>query len=638
MKKNIVYLLSLLAVLVGVGIACNKNNLNVSPVSSVSDDAVFNSTDPGLLTSYVNDIYGGLPHGCDWSTLALSTDEAHDINEGWSGTGPIVQSQLTNSNLGGFSYNSNMPEYWHFDWQNEYAFIRATNLFFSKINTSPVDMATKNELKGEVFFQRAYLYHNLVCFYGGVPLITKAYTLTDSFSVARDTYANCIQFISDNCDSAAKYLPLVQGQVGRATKGAALTLKSRVLLYAASDLYNGGNSVVSDPFASYAHPELVRYTSFSASDRQARWQKAKDAAKAVIDLGIYSLYKPNPANGDEATANFDNLFLQSSTPEDIFIKYFTTSFKANWNSYGKTDANYSPTLFNSPNGFWGWGVNTPTQQFVDEFEMNDGSTFSWSNATEAAAPYANRDPRFYATVLYDGAYWHARSSDIAPFEPTGKIQTGYQTVDGSGTTVGGWDTKDNYTKVNTWNAGKTGYYQRKLLDPTVDPVKTMQSAPWRYMRYTEVLLNYAEACIGLGLAGGANADAEARSYINQVRARAFMPAISTSGAALMASLQHERKIEMAFEELRYFDIRRWMICDPAIYGDKAGYSNVKAINITYPYVPGTTYVKGTTYGTGTPTYSVSQLATRNWDNKSYFVPITLDEMNKNPKLIQNPGY
>src|ERR1019366_4515053 len=229
-------------------------------------------------------------------------------------------------------------------------------------------------------------------------------------------------------------------------------------------------------------------------------------------------------------------------------------------------------------------------------------------------------------------YWHARSTDIAPFEPTGKIQTGYQTVDGSGTTVGGWDTQDNYTKVNTWNAGKTGYYQRKLLDPTVDPVKTMQTAPWRYMRYSEVLLNYAEACIGLGLEG------EAKTYINTIRARVFMPAITASGAALVKALQHERKIELAFEELRYFDIRRWMICDPEVYGDKAGYSNVKAISIIYPYVSGTTYVKGTTYGTGTPTYSVTQLSTRKWDKKVYFVPIALDEMNKNPKLIQNPLY
>jgi hypothetical protein len=134
-------------------------------------------------------------------------------------------------------------------------------------------------------------------------------------------------------------------------------------------------------------------------------------------------------------------------------------------------------------------------------------------------------------------------------------------------------------------------------------------------------LNYAEACIGLG------EEAEARKYINMIRARAYMPDITTTGTDLVKSLQHERKIELAFEELRYFDIRRWMICQNA-------YANVQGVNIMY----GSASSFSTTYGTGTPTYTVVQVDTRSWDPKSYFLPINIDEMHKNYKLVQNPGY
>jgi starch-binding outer membrane protein, SusD/RagB family len=640
MKKNIVCMLFLTAIVIGPEISCSKKILDQTPVSAVSDDAVFNSTDPGLLTAFVNNIYQGLPHGMDWSMLASVTDEALTQACTWAGQQMAMLSQITSSNLGPFASGSSCPELQHFSWANEYSFIRATNLFFSRINSSPIDTATRHELMGEVFFLRAYLYHNLVSFYGGVPLITKAYALTDSFSVPRNTYAECIQFISDQCDSAAQYLPLQQAQVGRATQGAALALKSRVLLYAASDLYNGGNGSVPDPFASYSNPELVRYATFSGSDRQTRWQKAKAAALAVINSGQYSLYMPNPASQSEAATNYGNLFIQMSTSEDILVKYFSTNTVANWNDYGKT---YGPGLYHNPNGFWGWGVDAPTQQFVDEYEMNDGTAFSWSNPTQAAAPYQNRDPRFYGTVLYDGAPWRQRTSDILPYEPTGKVQTGYQNTSSTNPTtddiqyeVGGFDTHNPPTGANIWNWSPTGYYLRKWSDPTIDPLKVLQSTPWRFMRYTEVLLNYAEACLGLGDA------ATATTYINMIRTRAGMPGITS---ATMANLQHERKVELAFEELRYFDIRRWMICDPAVYGQKAGFSNVWSIHIFYPYNG------SATYGSGTPVYTpvadvsgagnyanLDYSGGRAWSPKFYFLPIAYDEMNKNLKLIQNPLY
>jgi hypothetical protein len=258
---------------------------------------------------------------------------------------------------------------------------------------------------------------------------------------------------------------------------------------------------------------------------------------------------------------------------------------------------------------------------VDDYEMSDGTAFTWSNPTEAMAPYQNRDPRFYATVLYDRAPWRKRPSDVSG-DPVGLIQTGHY-YSSATTILDGLDTGGKNGGIDTWNAGWTGYYLKKGIDISIDPVQGAghQLVPWRFMRYSEVLLNYAEACIGLGQ------EDEARTYINKIRTRAYMPGIATTGAALVNSLQHERKIELAFEELRYFDIRRWMICPNA-------YANVQAINIVY----GSPTSFSTTYGIGTPTYTVVEVDNRHWDPKSYFLPISLDEMNKNYKLIQNPGY
>lgn len=612
MKRISIYIFLFLAMSL-ISTSCN-DALNVDSTSSYTDDAVFNSSEPGMLTAFVNNIYQGIPDGYNWGMLSSVTDESHMNAGSWAGMTDIMKGLLSPSNLSTFDSGS---YYGLFNWSNIYKKVRAVNLFFSKIDASPVNAATKSELKGEVFFLRAFLYHNLVAMYGGVPIITKAYNLSDDFSVSRNSYAECVQFISDQCDSAANHLPLVQSEVGRATKGAALTLKSRTLLYAASDLYNTPSN-----WSSFNHPELVGYTTATAAERQARWQKAKDAAKAVINLGQYSLYKPNPASLTEASTNYYSLFLSMSTSEDIFSRYYSTKISGDWTTC-------APQTFHSPSGYHGWGTETPTQQMVDEYEMADGSAFSWSNPTEAAAPYQNRDARFYATILYDGAPWRTRPSDVSG-DPVGKIQTGHYYYNAS-TIKDGLDTDGSNGGVDTWNATWTGYYLKKGVDITLDPASgaAHQTTPWRFMRYSEVLLNYAEACIGLAQLGVNTAanEAEALTYINQIRARAYMPAISTSGSALVQSLRHERKIELAFEELRYFDIRRWMICTQA-------HANVKGIHILY----GSPSNPSSTYGTGVPAYTVKDVDTRSWNSKCYFLPISKDEMDKNTKLIQNPGY
>jgi hypothetical protein len=373
-----------------------------------------------------------------------------------------------------------------------------------------------------------------------------------------------------------------------------------VLLYAASELYNNTTWA-----GSFANKELIGYT---GGDRAARWQAAKNAAKAVIDLNIYSLHKETPANAEEAAKNYGDIFLSKDNTEDIFLRYFTAKTDENWDGY-------NPGLYNNPNGWHGWGSNTPLQQFVDMYEMKDGTKFDWNNPVHKTTPYQNRDPRFYASINYDGAKWRPRPSDAAGRDPIGIVQTGYYKKP-DGTVLAGLDTRNS--TIEDWNGTYTGYYMRKFIDPSINAQYDKQEQPWRYIRYTEILLNYAEACLGLGQ------EAEARTYINRVRKRAAMPDVMESGQALVDRYRNERSIELAFEDHRYFDVRRWMIAPQA-------YQNAKGVRIDYPADAAGNPI-------GAPTYSIITAQSRAWNPRFYLFPIKLDEINRNNKLVQNPLY
>ena len=590
--KKIILSISIIAILFS-GISCKKDFLNVSPVDQFSDAAVWN--DPALIQTFINNIYSGIPHGFSNIMMASAVDESmYNADFGMSN---ITKSLVTQDDLSIFD-----PNYWCgnrlrlVNWANVYKFVRATNIFFEKIEASPVPDEQKALFKGEVYFLRAYLYHNLVSMYGGVPIITRAYALTDDFTAARNSYEESVDFITGQLDSASMYLPEVHSEKGRGTKGAALALKSRVLLHAASDLYNSDASWA----GSFANKELVGYV---GGDRTARWQAALNAAKAVMDMNIYSLYMPNPANQLEAEKNYGNIFLSMETSEDIFVKYFTTRVDEQWHGY-------HPGQFNNPNGYHGWGSNTPTGNLVDAYEMKDGSAFSWANPAHKAAPYKDREPRFYASILYDGAKWRTRPADVIASDPEGRVQTGfYEQADG--TLKAGLDTRKS--PYEDWNGTYTGYFLKKFIDPTIDAQFNKQVQPWRYIRYTEILLNYAEAAFELGQ------EEEARTTLNMIRKRAGMPDITESGAALEERLRHERQIELAYEDHRYFDVRRWMIADEA-------YTDAKGVSILYKL--------------GNPVPQVSEIVAqqRAWNPRFYFLPIQTDEINRNDKLVQNPLY
>ena len=590
MKNVFIFLLVLLPGILGTA-SCNKDFLELKPLNEISSADVFGNED--LAKTYINGIYLNFTKNFQKMMKAVYCDEAHrrDNNSVFNFNRCLITAD-------------GIPAWGLENWASLYKNIRACNVFLDEIGEAKFD---KDKLVGEVRFLRAYLYFCLTRLYGGAPIISKSYQLTDDMKAPRDSYASVIKFIVDECDAAAAVLPLIQKGVdnGRATKGAAMALKARTLLYAASDLYN------TNVFPGYAKPELIGYTDGNRSDR---WKAARDAAKAVIDMNFYSLYKENPSPGDNIVQNYIDIFIKKQTEEDIWVRFETPN---------TTGGDQNLAMMNGPNGYDAEGNNAPSGNLVDAFEMKDGTKFSWNNPTHAALPYTDREPRFYANILYEGAKWQTRPSFSIDLDPIGIVHVGYyETWDAAANKmviVPGIDSRNS--PFNPFNSGQTLYLDRKMVDesvlPTYDPGK-WQAVTWRYFRYAEILLNYAEACIELG------EDAEARKYINMVRNRAGLPDVTESGSALKARYRNERRIELMYEDHRFFDVRRWVI-------GPEGYSTFYKANVTYKLLPDKTTAE-------VPTVFHEVLEERAWINKAYFFPILRDELNKNDQLIQNPDY
>ena len=293
-------------------------------------------------------------------------------------------------------------------------------------------------------------------------------------------------------------------------------------------------------------------------------------------------------------------------------------------------------IWSGPNGYHNWGNNNPTEQAVRKFEMADGSKFQWdkynpgdmdlrtATAAELAAdpnrnPYNGREPRFYACVLYDGAPWQTRPSDAAGLEPENKVQTGYylHNVGDANPWKSGIDTRQGL--IEAWNGQKTGYNLRKLLDPATAGQYYRNTNAWIEFRYAEILMNYAEACIELG---GADLQ-KGIDAMNMVRNRAGLPdRVTTDQATARQYVRDERNIEFFAEGHRFYDMRRWMICEQVI-------ENVYGTRIEH-------YDNGYTIWKSNKADLEDQRSFT--DKKFYWVPLTRDEMNKAPQLQQNPGY
>ena len=626
--KNFKIVIGIIAISLVFAISCKKEFLNTQPLDKISSEATW--ADGPLAQAFIYNVYSFLGYGgFEEQALAAYTDEAMFTHAGRN-INTFTEGSETANNIAWISNT--------YGWDNMYFAIREANVAIDRLPKSTFNNdALRDQLLGEAYFLRGYYYQQLLRFYGGVPIIDKPYGLNEDYSIARSSYDACVKFIVTDLDKAATLLTGKGTVNGRASSMAAMALKSRVLLYAASNLHDGPTAKAqSSLLSAYPNLDLLAYPS---GDRAARWQAAKDAAKVVLDAGQgYKLNLAAPVSTTEGSKNYQSIAMGGQSPvgdaaaavELIFQRSHTALYtqEDNWPLGG---IHYG--INNGPNGYHNWSGNTPIQQLVDDYEMMDGTKFDWNNPVQKADPYTGRDPRFYATVLYDGANWKPRPADVAGKDPANQIQSGYYD-NGSGGTLNGIDTRES--DVENWNGSRTHYWARKFIDANpalADNQSNAQTVPWPFIRYTEVALNYAEACIELGQEG------EARTWLNKIRFRAGMPAITDAGATLVARYRNERRIELAYEEHRYHDARRWMI--PATTVGRG----IKAIKVTAKLKPGKTALVPYRYDRSVYDYNYAVVdntenETRVWNDKMYFRPISRDEVKRNIKLDgkNNPGY
>ncbi|MFC2490201.1 MAG: RagB/SusD family nutrient uptake outer membrane protein [Prevotella sp.] len=410
--------------------------------------------------------------------------------------------------------------------------------------------------RAEARFLRAYFHFELLKRYGPIPIVTSTLSINGNYeNTPRPTMKEVVDFIAKECDIAADTLELtpwrnVNDAFGRATKGAALALKSRLLLYAASPLY-------------------VDFGDTNEANKPtdvALWKSAADAAKAVIDLNQYEL-----------ASSYADLFKNDfQNKEYIFVRRYA--------------ANSDFEKSNFPVSFGGKGGTNPSQNLVDDYEMLDGTPFDWNDPAKAAQPFENRDARLGATILMN----------MAPFK--GKKVATYPE---------GADASPNP------NATKTGYYLRKFLNEDVN-IQTGGSSSGHVVplfRLAEIYLNYVEA---LNECDPTNPDIAL--YLNKVRNRASLPNVSAlSQEQMRAVIQHERRVELAFEEHRSWDVRRWKIASSTLGTPLMGVQIERKPLGGYTYMP----------------VKVEQ---RVFQPKMYWYPIPQSEVLKLKQWKQNNGW
>jgi hypothetical protein len=429
-------------------------------------------------------------------------------------------------------------------WGETYERIRRVNEFLVGLKTySVLDEETNKLFEGQARFFRAFLYFQLAKRHGGVILYTDMNLQKDkNRSSASETW----DLIAEDLDYAASVLPAEwpSNNKGRITKGAAFALKSRAMLYA------------------------------------ERWQEAKNAADAVLALNIYAL-----------TAKYEDAWKGKNTESILEYNYLITK------PYHTFDKDYS--TFGEIENQGGSGV--PTQEMVESYEKKDGTKVNWSawhvaGGTTTRPPYEDLDPRFKASVIYNGSTWQGKVMENSVDGTNGKY-LGYR--------------DDTYAKGRT----VTGYYLRKFRDEAHTDLITYQSTQtWVELRLAEVYLNRAEANYRLNNSGGALAD------INAVRTRTGvgLPALSgITGDAIFSAIRQERKIELAFEGHLYWDMRRWKLAHQEYNGYRVHGMKISKNAAGYHYE-----------------YVDCDLQDRKFLEKTYVFPVPYSELANNSAIMQ----
>lgn len=585
--KNYIHTIAVFLLAAAVLGGCKK--YEQFPVDKVTGNYVFDPLDSAGVNaqSFLYGVYSIVKNGhnrIDGDYLDAASDDAVSSNTGNGVPVTLIATDAVTSlnfpgsenlwegtNLSQDPSSSGVP-------QSLWSGIRNANIFINNIGVVPVKgglangATTAQVWRSEARFLRAYFYFELVRRYGGVPLLgDKVYDIGDNVALPRSSFADCISYIVGECDAVKDSLitaPVADADNYRATKGAAMALKAKALLLAASPLFNGGNIDNGN--------NLTGYTDFDAN----RWALAAQAAKDVMDLHTYSL-----------DPSFTDVFLTQNNSERIFIRP--------WSNTSNIETTNGPVGFQAG----GNGNTSPTQELVNAFPMQNGLPITDpASGYLASDPYsvlsdAKRDPRFTATIFYNGAKWlnsTVQTYEGAPGKPNSALQ---QTV--------------------------TGYYMRKFMG-NFESASTYSnhSSDWIIMRYAEILLAYAEARNEVEPAP----QADVYEQLYAIRARAGIDpgaggdyglAPNMTKAQMRAVIQNEWRIEFAFEEHRYFDIRRWKIAETVMNQPRTGVSIVKSGN-AFTYNP------------------ITVLKTVFKENQ-YLYPIPYNEVAKNPNMKQNPG-
>jgi hypothetical protein len=484
-------------------------------------------------------------------------------------------------------------------WSDYYRGIRRANTFINNIDVVPfmqtynnhkgTNMRLNSALKAEARFLKALYYFELIKRYGGVPLVGDIpYELGEiSMELPRNTFGECVEYIVNELDAvkdSLRTVPVVNiGADGHVvTAGAAMALKTRVLLYAASPLFNENPVKAGNLY--------VGYESYDPN----RWLKAAEAAENFINewgpSGLYGGYGLMP--------DFKEIFLNyygPTTNEVIFHVQGSSDRK-------DVEVNNGPVGFSS--NAKGNGRTSPTQNLVDAFPMKDGKPIGQSTKYPYSeqSMYDNRDPRLDHTVLHNGSLW--LNSVLATY-------------------IGGRSNPSGTTEATT----KTSYYLRKFMGNYEDKNEyTGLLRNWTLFRYAEILLNYAEAQNEYDLATSkTTADAKVIGYIRDIRKRAGIEeeggygiADNTTCLEMRELIRNERRIEMAFEEQRYWDIRRWKIAEAVFNQPLRGLALImRTGNIQIEHI---------------------DVLDAKFDPKRYLYPIPYSEVNKNNNMVQNPGW
>ncbi len=500
-------------------------------------------------------------------------------------------------------------------YSESYSLIRKCNDFLDKVATAPVEEDEKNDLIGEVKFLRAMAYFTLVKRYGGVPIIDKPQQYTGDITklqIPRSSESATWDFVISEAKAAAELLPQTRSTGAyRATKWAALALCSRAALYAGS-------------IAKYGTVGFGKLTGIDPDKANDYYKIAYETSKEVIDSHVYALFDKD----SDKTENYRLLFVTKNNGEYIFQKAFSVASDMG-NSYDKKHLPYSECR---------WGSITPTLEMAEAYEYLDGSDGKmkidkeYSNINEI---YQGKDPRFLASIYVPGQSF---------LGTTMQFQRGIIKADGSKyltqSAPGPTYAAEYYTDpasgkkyqilgkdggAYTGDASKTGFYVRKFIDEKCSTEAQWEfgkgETSWPIFRLAEMYLNLAEASVEMGDHQG-----EALEAINAIRDRAGVAKVTSVN---IENVRHERQVELAFENHRFWDMKRWRIASkPASQGGLNGFRG-KGLD---PYFDINTDKYKFEYADDLPKRR------RLFQDKNYYTKFSSEDMNSNPLLVQNPGF